>query len=93
LLGLGELGGFLILFIGSFGEGVNNGKNEIIVQNSTLLVIILCLLGLPTIFFTLAVCGLSFFHCFLVYKYYKLVKSSKRKNYKRKTWEEPIRRK
>ena len=29
LLGLGELGGFLIIFIVNFGEGIDPGKNEI----------------------------------------------------------------
>ncbi|CAD8185417.1 unnamed protein product [Paramecium pentaurelia] len=66
LLAIGELGGFLILFIGNFGEGIS-GKDGILIQNQTILVIVLFALGIPTILLTLCILVFVCFHICLAY--------------------------
>ncbi|KAM3127973.1 hypothetical protein pb186bvf_019904 [Paramecium bursaria] len=66
LLGLGELAGFLILFFSNFGEGIQ-GKDGILIQNQTILVIVLFILGIPTVILTICVLLLACFHMCLVY--------------------------
>lgn len=93
LLGLSELSGFLLVLFANFGQGINNVENDetigiififskLVLKNSTLLIILLILLGIPTVFFTFSVMILFGFHVYLLSNFnYKNL--SKGKNYKR----------
>ncbi|KAL4426778.1 hypothetical protein ABPG74_006575 [Tetrahymena malaccensis] len=70
LLSIGEISGFLIMLFSNFKSGISEGSvdESILIKNSTLLFILLCFLGIPTIILTCPVLGLCTFHVFLLIK-------------------------
>ncbi|KAL4467235.1 hypothetical protein ABPG72_005860 [Tetrahymena utriculariae] len=70
LLSIGEISGFLIMLFSNFKSGISEGSvdDSILIKNSTLLFILLCFLGIPTIILTCPVLGLCTFHVFLLIK-------------------------
>lgn len=81
LLGISEIAGFLLKLIVIFGQGVDNINQsssilniviikifDIVVTNSTLVLVVICIISIPTGIVILCLSGLCFYHLYLVIK-------------------------